>query len=380
METTTRDGGDDDINMMDHTLEIASVEDGNVGASIMNNTLGVPLEIGQMYVKIGTSDAKIEVCEEEESRKDDKVIGVGEDDDQSSGENDAGLLGRGRRKSVNLDLLSARLSQILQKNKKTNVTQFDAYRVVDTSKKDDLDKWLEKVVESEELSLPFCNVSRKFFDDLLGEKWLMSDHIDIALYHIRERAAQYPQLFNQNSCILDTRFLGLMTENKKKIDKLSILASFFKNNQHETSIGRFVRYVDDRSPILGKAWKGCRFLYIPCCINGHWIAIRVDIKERKIEVYNSLGGQVIHEEIFPIEIALPKQICSTVDESYGLQRLRVENIACPQQPNGFDYGMFTVKYIEFLLAGKDVSLIRPDYMGEWRKKLSANIFLEHFDP
>ncbi|KAL8555941.1 hypothetical protein ACS0TY_003673 [Phlomoides rotata] len=45
----------------------------------------------------------------------------------------------------------------------------------------------------------------------------------------------------------------------------------------------------------------------------------------------------------------------------------------------FYCGMFTVKYIEFLLAGKDVSLIRPDYMREWRKKLAANILSQSFD-
>ncbi|KAL8508275.1 hypothetical protein ACS0TY_018748 [Phlomoides rotata] len=270
----------------------------------------------------------------------------------------------------------------------TNAIQFDAYRVFDSSKKDNLDKWLEKAVDGEELCLPFCNVSRKFFDELLGEEWLMSDHIDIALYHIRERAAQYPQLFDQNSYILDTHFLGLMdTAGKiisrlprtKKADKLHSLATFFTNNRDVSCVNHLVRYVDGESPELGKAWKGCRFLYIPCCFKSHWIALRVDIQERKIEVYNSIGRVINRENISAIENVLPKLICDKLDKTYGLQSFSIVSIACPQQSNGFDCGMFTVKFIEFLLAGKDVSLIRPDYMREWRKKLAADIFSQSFD-
>ncbi|KAL8473225.1 hypothetical protein ACS0TY_030161 [Phlomoides rotata] len=79
-----------------------------------------------------------------------------------------------------------------------------------------------------------------------------------------------------------------------------------------------------------------------------------------------------------IENVLPKLICAKLDEAYDLQSLICESIACPQQLNGFDCGMFTVKYIKFLLAGKDVSLIRPNYMREWRKKLAADIFFTIF--
>ncbi|KAL8524394.1 hypothetical protein ACS0TY_014109 [Phlomoides rotata] len=45
----------------------------------------------------------------------------------------------------------------------------------------------------------------------------------------------------------------------------------------------------------------------------------------------------------------------------------------------FDCGMLTVKYIEFLLAGKDVSVVRPNYMRELRKKLAVYIFSQSFD-
>ncbi|KAL8506721.1 hypothetical protein ACS0TY_017571 [Phlomoides rotata] len=164
----------------------------------------------------------------------------------------------------------------------------------------------------------------------------------------------------------------------KKADKLHSLATFFTNNRDVSCVNHLVRYVDGESPELGKAWKGCRFLYIPCCFKSHWIALRVDIQERKIEVYNSMRRVINREKISVIENVLPKLICVKLDKTYGLQSLSIESIACPQQLNEFDCGMFTVKFIEFLLAGKDVSLIRPDYMREWRKKLAANIFSQSF--
>ncbi|KAL8464794.1 hypothetical protein ACS0TY_034336 [Phlomoides rotata] len=92
-----------------------------------------------------------------------------------------------------------------------------------------------------------------------------------------------------------------------------------------------------------------------------------------------MGRVINREKILVIENVLPKLISAKLDGTYGLQSLSSESIACPQQLNGFDCGMFTVKFIEFLLAGKDVCLIRPDYMREWRKKLTADIFSQSFD-
>ncbi|KAL8541730.1 hypothetical protein ACS0TY_002836 [Phlomoides rotata] len=92
-----------------------------------------------------------------------------------------------------------------------------------------------------------------------------------------------------------------------------------------------------------------------------------------------MGRAINREKISVFENVLPKLIRAQLDENYGLQSLSSESITCPQQLNGFDCGMFTVKFIEFLLAGKDVSLIRPDYMREWKKKLAADIFSQSFD-
>ncbi|KAL8507808.1 hypothetical protein ACS0TY_018367 [Phlomoides rotata] len=92
-----------------------------------------------------------------------------------------------------------------------------------------------------------------------------------------------------------------------------------------------------------------------------------------------MGRVINREKISVFENVLPKLICAKLDKTYGLQSLSNESITCPQQSNGFDCDMFTVKFIEFLLAVKDVSLIRPDYMREWRKKLAADMFSQSFD-
>ncbi|KAL2538989.1 ubiquitin-like-specific protease 1A [Forsythia ovata] len=52
----------------------------------------------------------------------------------------------------------------------------------------------------------------------------------------------------------------------------------------------------------------------------------------------------------------------------------------PQQHNGSDCGIFTVKYIEFLQANMDVSAIRPECIPMWRNKLAAELLAWHFEP
>ncbi|KAL8553480.1 hypothetical protein ACS0TY_001972 [Phlomoides rotata] len=81
--------------------------------------------------------------EEEDCRKYDKLIEVSDDDDaQSSNENDAGLLGRGHRKRKPGPFKCTPFTDPSKRKILTNTTQFDAYRVVGSSKKDNLDKWL----------------------------------------------------------------------------------------------------------------------------------------------------------------------------------------------------------------------------------------------
>ncbi|KAL8547970.1 hypothetical protein ACS0TY_007312 [Phlomoides rotata] len=235
---------------MNHNVETTHVEDGSGGVPEMNHNVETTL------VEDGSG--------EEDCRKDDKLNEVSDDDAQSSNENDAGLLGRGHRKRKLARSKCTPYTDPSKRKKMTNAIQFDAYKVVDSSKKDNLDKWLEKAVDGEELRLPFCNVSRKFFDELLGEEWLMSDN--------------------------------------KKADKLHSLATFFTNNRDVSCVNHLVRYVDGESPELGKAWKGCRFLYIPCCFKSHWIALRVDIQERKIEVYNSREESSIVKRFQPLKM------------------------------------------------------------------------------
>ncbi|GER31954.1 ankyrin repeat-containing protein 2 [Striga asiatica] len=46
----------------------------------------------------------------------------------------------------------------------------------------------------------------------------------------------------------------------------------------------------------------------------------------------------------------------------------------------FDCGMFTIKCIEFLHAGKNVEGVDQSWISDWRVKLAAKIFGAHFDP
>ncbi|KAL2512679.1 Cysteine proteinases superfamily protein [Abeliophyllum distichum] len=98
-----------------------------------------------------------------------------------------------------------------------------------------------------------------------------------------------------------------------------------------------LKYVDGSIPELGKSWKDCRYLYAPCC---------------------AIGSHCYSTEKFKF----------------------VKMKEVPQQHNGSDCGIFTVKYIEFLQANMDVCAIRPEYIPMWRNKLAAELLAWHFEP
>ncbi|KAL6560688.1 SUMO1 sentrin specific peptidase 1 [Orobanche gracilis] len=56
----------------------------------------------------------------------------------------------------------------------------------------------------------------------------------------------------------------------------------------------------------------------------------------------------------------------------------VDNI--PQQNNGSDCGLFTLKYIEFLQGNVDVGKITSEHIPMWRKKLAAELLAWNFEP
>ncbi|KAL2460674.1 Ulp1 protease family protein [Abeliophyllum distichum] len=256
---------------------------------------------------------------------------------------------------------------------------------VDPSKVDDLTKWMEAASTSDLVPLHHCDVEAKTLLDLLNKDgWLTGEIVNEALYHIRDRALKFPNLFQQDCCILDCYFCQFVqsAHGEWQIHAQSPMKEEFKFSKS------LLKYVDGSIPELGKCWKDCRYLYAPCCaIGSHWFAVKIDLEDRTIFIFDSLKSHVRKAELEafmkPLQVVIPMLMKLHVkcDDSYSTEKFKfVKMKEVPQQHNGSDCGIFTIKYIEFLQANMDVCAIQPEYIPMWRKKLAAELLAWHFEP
>ncbi|KAL2506629.1 Ulp1 protease family protein [Abeliophyllum distichum] len=261
--------------------------------------------------------------------------------------------GRGQRKRRKGKALRTPWTNPLKRRKFKNVIVYDPFREVDPAKVSDLNEWMEK-------ASPL--------------------HVDSALFHIRERAVKYANLFRQDCAVLDSNFWQIV-ENAFE-DRVNT----GRNNFDEAFKKMLVDYVEGAAPVLRKPWKICRYLYLPYCVpNSHWFAVEIDLEERRIHIFDSLTSMVREAKLGnymkPLKVVVPRLMKKYVNENYSTSMFthhRVKKL--PVQDNGSDYGLFTVKFIEFSLASLDLNLVQPKHMLMWRQKMAAEIFAGEFDP
>jgi Ulp1 family protease len=99
--------------------------------------------------------------------------------------------------------------------------------------------------------------------------------------------------------------------------------------------------VKGATPELGKAWKECRYLYVPCCASNHWFALQIDLEERTIFMFDSLKGHIRRVEleayILPLQEIIPSLIKFhvTSEEEYNTEKFKFVKVKdVPQQMNG----------------------------------------------
>ncbi|KAL2465384.1 Ulp1 protease family protein [Abeliophyllum distichum] len=241
--------------------------------------------------------------------------------------------GRGHRTKRKARLLCSPFTDPTKRRKLSDLDVYDPYREVDPSKVDDLNKWMEAAFTSDLVPLHHCDVEAKCLLDLLNKDgWLTGEHTESGKY----------------------------MHNSPRKEEVKFSKSLLK-------------YVDGSIPELG--WKDCRYLYAPCCaIGSHWFAVKIDLEDRTIFIFDSLKSHVRKAELEafmkPLQVVIPilMKLHVKCDDSYSTEKFKS------------DCGIFTIKYIEFLQANMDVCAIQPEYIPMWRKKLAAELLAWHFEP
>ncbi|KAL2549170.1 uncharacterized protein Fot_10700 [Forsythia ovata] len=145
-----------------------------------------------------------ESCPEDQVGESSAILLEDETDEES-------LKGRGQRKRRKGKALRTPWTNPLKRRKFKNVTVYDPFREVDPAKVSDLNEWMEKASPRDAVALAICDAGRTFFEDLCDQsRWLTGDHIDSALFHIRERAVKYANIFRQDCVVLDSNFWQLV--------------------------------------------------------------------------------------------------------------------------------------------------------------------------
>ncbi|KAL2466965.1 Ulp1 protease family protein [Abeliophyllum distichum] len=250
--------------------------------------------------------------------------------------------GRGHRTKRKSRPLCSPFTDPTKRRKLSDLDVYDPYREVDPSKVDDLNKWMEAASTSDLVPLHHCDVEAKSLLDLLNK----DAHGEWQIHAQSPRKEEF---------------------------------KFSKS---------LLKYVDGSIPELGKCWKDCRYLYAPCCaIGSHWFAVKIDLEDRTIFIFDSLKSHVRKAELEafmkPLQVVIPMLMKLHVkcDDSYSTEKFKfVKMKEVHQQHNGSDCGIFTIKYIEFLQANMDVCAIQPEYIPMWRKKLAAELLAWHFEP
>ncbi|KAF3454975.1 hypothetical protein FNV43_RR05423 [Rhamnella rubrinervis] len=123
--------------------------------------------------------------------------------------------------------------------------------------------------------------------------WLRDQEIDAAMYYIRKRIINNPQLFDQRCIVTDCMFWASMhgryvkylkkSPNEEE-DELTKDADWEK----EMRDSPFDMYVLGMLHVGSKSWLEIDYVYVPVNNdNKHWLAAKVNIRRRHITLYNS---------------------------------------------------------------------------------------------
>ncbi|TXG55764.1 hypothetical protein EZV62_017077 [Acer yangbiense] len=230
------------------------------------------------------------------------------------------------------------------------------------------------------VQLPLCRATRAWFKTLYTpDKWLNDEHIDSALYWIREVKSNSPTtkmeictttdvLFQQN---LDARF------------------GRYKNKEDLWQPrDRLFDYANGLSPQFATPWVETDKVYISLNYeSNHWILAEVDFIARKIIVYDSeknfiRSGKKLNKFMEPLSTLLPLllhaiEFFSKRPEIHHREDMtpwsveRCENV--PQQEKS-DCGVFVIKFAEHLIHGIDIDMVKAEKAQYFRQQLCLNLW------
>ncbi|GMN22303.1 hypothetical protein TIFTF001_045633 [Ficus carica] len=176
--------------------------------------------------------------------------------------------------------------------------------------------------------LGFMVVDKKnwYYELATSPVWLWDKHIDVTFYYLRKKIMQFPELEQRKVTTVDTFFSS----------KVRSLWRVYQSSPEKFDWSSYESILTNMLGVCvqsGSSWFDMKTLLIPIHLADlkHWALVKADLTSWTIEVLNLFDFKPREPPgIYPIPITIMKDI--------------------PQQANG----MFTIKFAECLIEGRDV--------------------------
>ncbi|GMN60453.1 hypothetical protein TIFTF001_029542 [Ficus carica] len=186
-------------------------------------------------------------------------------------------------------------------------------------------------------------------------------HIDVAFYYLRKKSRQFTELKQRMVTTVDTFFTS-------KIRSLWRIHQSSPANFDWGSCESILKIMTGVKVQSGSSWFDVNTLLIPVHLADlkHWVLVKLELTSWTIEVYDSLQHEGRHNarvreglECLAVFIPMLAERINLFDvkkrDPPGIHPIPVTIMKdIPKQANGGDCGMFTIKYAECLLEGRDV--------------------------
>ncbi|GMN19897.1 hypothetical protein TIFTF001_045249 [Ficus carica] len=223
-----------------------------------------------------------------------------------------------------------------------------------------------------------------FFDQILTEHfWLLSDHIEEAMYGIRKKQAKYRDVINQDVVILDDIFSQLLV----------MIAN------DDAIYDSLMSYVKGDSPRMGKCWNGAKAIYFPYNLydisdtnvaekeqGKHWVSVKVDLISAELVVFDCSWKFTEKVKLDRFMEPVQKMIPLLLQKSGYFSHLNPSPwpyrrpINHPQNEKSGDCAVYAIKYIEFDMQGQNFESINDATIKFFREKMAINIYHNDWVP
>jgi len=196
------------------------------------------------------------------------------------------------------------------------------------------------------------DITGKILRCLKPGKWLNDEVINLYMVLLKEREAREP----------------------KKFLKCHFFNTFFftklVNSATGYNYGAVRRWTSMKR--LGYHLKDCDKIFIPIHMNIHWTLAVINIKDQKFQYLDSFKGRE-PKILDALARYFVDEVRDKSEVDLDVSRWRQEFVQdLPMQRNGFDCGMFMVKYIDFYSRGLDLCFTQ-EQMPYFRARTAKEI-------